>query len=134
MNIYIAYFRKLATQHFQSTWMKIRLHFKAKIRTSVSLFFIRILNVYTKKVIRSIKCNHFYQYLVPDTPTAATKTSRGGSAPVVAVPTAIDNKSSQPQAQPMVDVKSLQRENSNESEKEAENERKTQVVCIVKNH
>ncbi|XP_031629687.1 STE20-like serine/threonine-protein kinase isoform X2 [Contarinia nasturtii] len=64
---------------------------------------------------------------LPDTPTAATKTSRDlkESAPVA---TANDSKSPQPQAQPTAEVKTLQRENSNESEKEGENDRKAPIV------
>lgn len=70
--------------------------------------------------------------LVPDTPTA-TKTSRDlkESAPVVAVPTANDSKPPQPQAQPTAENKSLIRENSHESEKEAELDRRAPVVSIT---
>lgn len=71
---------------------------------------------------------------VPDTPTAATKTSRDTkeSAPVVAVPTANDNKPPQPQAQSSADSKILQRENSHESsEKETEIDRRAPPIVSI---
>lgn len=66
--------------------------------------------------------------LVPDTPTTATKTSRDlkEAAPVVVSPTANDSKP--PQPQPTAENKSLIRENSHESEKEAESDRRAPIV------
>lgn len=66
---------------------------------------------------------------VPDTPTAATKTSRDlkEPAPVAAVN---DSKPPQPQAQTTAENKSLIRENSHESDKEADSDRRAPIVSI----
>lgn len=49
----------------------------------------------------------------------------------MAVPTANDSKPPQPQAQSTAENKSLIRENSHESEKEAEHDRRAPVVSIT---
>lgn len=57
------------------------------------------------------------------------------SVPLAPVTATNDSKLSHSQVQVIADSKTLQRENSNESpEKEAENERRAPVVCILKHH
>lgn len=78
--------------------------------------------------------NETISFTVPDTPTAATKTSRNDSkesAPVVAVPSANDSKPPLSPSQSAAETKSLQRNNSHESpEKDADNDRRAPVVSI----
>lgn len=133
--------RKPATQHFRSTWMKIHHLYKVKIPTNVSALKKHDILAQLKFSLTEINRS------VPDTPTSLSKISRDSkeSTPVLVNTNDIKQQTSstpspplplsmQSQQQPNAERRPLQRDNSQESDKDAiETERRAPVVSFSTN-